>query len=304
MHRLYGLLYYAGLVLAVLVIVFLIFSALPADPARLMLGPNATEQAVISLRQELGLDRPLATRFASYVADLARLELGTSFVTRRPVAPDVAVAAGATLTYVVWALLLALLYSLATSALAYFTGESVRRLVQAMNSVCTSIPSLIVALAVGLVILGFNVLAFIGSGYKRSVVLAASALAVYPACTLSQILIEECVSVREKQYVVAARSAGFSETRVYWTVVFRNALLPWLAQLSNVAASLVAGSVIIEVVFSLPGLGRLILQSVLRADFPMVQGVVLVTSISFLVLNFAAELLYARLFPQSHDLRR
>ena len=301
MRPVHALFYHAGLVLALLVIVFLIFSALPSDPARLILGPNASEQAVSALRQELGLDRPLDRRFTAYLTDLARLDLGTSFVTRRPVAPDVVVAARSTFTYVGWALLLALLYSLATSTHAYFAGERIRRLVQATNSALTSVPALIVALGVGLLFLGFNLLAFVKAGDVRNVVLASLALAVYPACTLSQILIEECESVRREQYVVAARSAGYGEQRLYWKVVFRHALLPWMAQLSNVAASLVAGSVIIEVVFSLPGLGRLILQSVLRVDFPMIQGVVLVTSLSFLALNFAAETLYARLFPQSDD---
>jgi len=291
-------LYNAGLVFTLLVLVFLIFSALPSDPARLILGMNASDQAVAALRRELNLNSPLYERFWIYLSDLAQLDFGTSFVTRRPVAPDVLTAAGATFTYVGWALLYAMVYSLITAVLAYFRGTRARVVIYSINSLFTSVPSLIVAIGIGLLFLGFNVLSFVESSSLENMLLASIALAVYPACTLSQILIEESDVVKKKQYVTAARSAGFSEQRIYWMVVLRNALLPWLAQLSNVAASLVAGSVIVEVVFSLPGLGRLVLQSVLRQDFPMIQGVVLVTSISFLLLNFATEQVYLWLFPQ------
>ena len=294
-------LYNAGLIFTLLLLVFLIFSALPSDPARLILGVNASEEAVDALRRELNLDRPLYERFGIYLSDLAQLEFGTSFVTRRPVAPAILTAAGATFTYVGWALLYGVLYSLITAVLAYFGHRRTRSVVQAINNSFTSVPSLIVALGIGLFFLGFNVLGFVESSDLRNMLLASTALAVYPACTLSQILIEESDAVRRKQYVTVARSAGFSERRIFGAVVLRNALLPWLAQLSNVAAALVAGSVIVEVVFSLPGLGRLVLQSVLRQDFPMIQGVVLVTSISFLLLNFVTEQVYLRLFPHSDE---
>src|SRR2546428_175673 len=99
-----ALLYRTGLLAFALVLVFLLFSALPSDPARSMLGVNATEEAVATLRRELGLDRPLSQQFSLYVSNLVRLELGQSYVTRRPVAPDIRAAVGATLTYVALAL--------------------------------------------------------------------------------------------------------------------------------------------------------------------------------------------------------
>lgn len=295
-----ALLYRAGLLAFVLVLIFLLFSALPSDPARLMLGINASEEAVVLLRRELGLDQSLFQQFSTYVSNLAKLELGQSYVTRRPVAPDIWAAFGATLTYVALALQASVIYSALSAVVAYFRGSRVRRVIHGINSAFTSVPSLVVAIGLGVLVLALDLLAFIESADLRNTLTAALVLSVYPSCTLSQILIEESTRVRAAQYVTAGRSFGFSESRVFATFVMRNASLPWLAQLSNVAASLLAGSIVVEVVFSLPGIGRLLVQSVLRSDFPMMQGIVIVTSVTFLVLDFVAERLYRRLFPAQH----
>jgi len=265
-----------------------------------MLGVNATEEAVATLRRELGLDRPLTQRFSTYVSTLVRLELGQSYVTRRPVAPEIGAAFSATLTYVALALLASIAYSVFSTAVAYFGGSPVRRVIHGINGALTSVPSLVVAIGLGVLALGVNLLGFIGSADLRSTLTGALVLSVYPSCTLSQILIEETTRVRASPFVTAARSFGFSEARLFGAFVMRNASLPWLAQLSNVAASLVAGSIVVEVVFSLPGIGRLLVQSVLRGDFPMMQGIVIVTSITFLMLDFVAEQVYRRLFPAPH----
>lgn len=290
-------LYNAGLIAFVLVLVFLLFSALPADPARLMLGTNASQQAVTELREELGLNHSLSTRFVQYLENVVTLSFGNSYVTRRPVAPDLFSAFKATLTYVGSALLISVVYSLLSTFLAYFGGKWPRRSIRVINSFFTSIPSLVVAIALGVLFLSTNALAFVEPVSLRNVLTAALVLSVYPGCTLSQILIEESLEVRQAQYVTMGRSLGYSETRIFLSYVLRNAILPWLAQFSNIAASMVAGSIVVEVVFSLPGLGRLIIQSVLRSDFPMMQGIVLVTSISFLVIDFVMERVYHYLFP-------
>lgn len=290
-------LYNAGLIAFLLVLVFLLFSALPADPARLMLGTNASQEAVTALRKELGLDKSLTTRFVQYLENVVTLSFGNSYVTRRPVAPDLFSAFRATLTYVGLALLISVIYSLLSTCIAYFGGKWPRRVIQAVNSFFTSIPSLVVAIALGVLFLSTNALAFVEPVSLRNVLTAAIVLSVYPGCTLSQILIEESLDVRRAQYVTMGRSLGYSEIQIFLSYVLRNAILPWLAQFSNVAASMVAGSIVVEVVFSLPGLGRLIIQSVLRSDFPMMQGIVLVTSISFLIIDFVMEQAYQYLFP-------
>lgn len=292
-----SLAYYLTLILGVLVLIFLLFSALPSDPARLMLGIHATEEAVERLRIELGLDKPLTTQLLSYFTNLVKLDLGISYVSRRPVAPDVFNAFKATISYAALALLISIVYSILTFVLVYFGKSKFRLFFTMINSALTSMPSLVIAIIVGVIILKINMFYFIDSITLRNLFTAAIVLSIYPACSLSQILINEGSLIQSKHFVTAGKSYGFSEFRIFRTYVLRNALLPWLAQLSNVAAMIVAGAIVVEIVFSLPGLGRLILQSVLRNDYPMIQGVVLVTSISFILLNLFMEIIYKKMFP-------
>jgi peptide/nickel transport system permease protein len=282
-----------SLVFFVLVLVFALFSILPADPVRSLLGPHTTEAAVGALRQEFGLDQPLHVRFVAYLKGVVTMDFGRSFVTRRPVAPDVAVAFRNTLVYVSGALLLACLYSVLSSFVVTLRPPGSLRVVEALNGIFTSVPSLVVAVGIGVALLLTGLPPFVPVEYHRTVA-ASVALAIYPACTLSQILIHQMARLRHSTHVRAIRSFGYSELRLFCRTLLPGALPPWLAQLSNVAASLVAGSIVVEVVFSLPGLGRLVLQSVLRSDLPMIQAVVLMTAVSFLLLDGCMELVYRR----------
>jgi peptide/nickel transport system permease protein len=137
---------------------------------------------------------------------------------------------------------------------------------------------------------------FIAQTDLRNLIMASAALAVYPSCSLAEIAILESGAVARQPCVTAARSFGFSGMRIFWSYIFRTSVLPWFGHLTNVAASLVTGSIVVEVVFSLPGLGRLVIQSVLRSDFPMMQAVVITGVMSFLVINFATEQAVARFF--------
>lgn len=291
------LLYQGSLIFGVIAIVFLLFSVLPSDPARLMLGVNASEEAVALLRHELGLDRPSYKQFFSYLGNLGRLDLGNSYVTRRPVANDILDGFLATSSYVILALCLSITLSIVAGTLGFFSPWVTSRLIQPINSLLTSIPSLVIAIFVGVTFLYTNMFFFIDLASIRNTLSAAIALAVYPGCSLSQILVNEISMTLRKQYTTAATSFGTSRGRLFINYVLRNSLLPWMAQLSNVIASLVTGSIVIELVFSLPGLGRIIAQSVLSHDYPMIQGVVIVTSLTFLFLNAAMEYLYRLFFP-------
>jgi peptide/nickel transport system permease protein len=296
-HRRWGrsLMYHLGLCLFLLLLVFILFSALPTDPVRLILGVNTTEAAVDALRHELGLDRPLYRQFFDFLTDLINGDL-TSFVTRRPVFPDIFIAYLATLSYSAIALVISI--ALSTGALyLVFRNPGLKRSVLVLTSFFTSIPSLVIAVSFGIVFLKLQIFFFLDSLYLRNLLTAAFVLSIYPVCSLSQILIKEGEFISARRYVVAGRSYGMSKNRLFFGLILRNSLLPWLAQLSNIAATLIAGSIIVELVFSLPGLGRLIARSVLRHDYPMMQGVVLLTSFTFLSLNYLVERIYNRLFP-------
>ncbi|NLP09014.1 ABC transporter permease [bacterium] len=296
--RLGSVLHHLMLLLGLLILVFILFSGLPANPARSMLGLNASEEAVRALEQELGLDQPLQRQFLRYLNGLVHLDFGVSFVTRRPVHMDLFSAVWATLRYVSIALLVSLTASLALATLAHF-HRRLRRVIWLAAAVVTSLPNLVWALGLGLLILKCRLLIIIPSIQIRYVFMAALALSLYPVATLSQILISEDRRINRQLFILAGRSIGLGESRLFFTRVLPQALSAWLAQLSNISASLLAGSVFIEIIFSIPGLGHLVAQSVLRQDYPMIQAILIVCFFGFILLNWALERLYGYLYPGS-----
>ncbi len=293
-----GLLRHLLLFLGLLTCTFLLFSVVPVDPARSMLGMNADQAAVDALRHDLGLDQPLWQQFFRYFSGLLKLDFGVSFVTRRPVTMDLLEACRATGRYVLLALLFSQLVSLLAAYWAFFHRRFAQLAWSAAN-VITGLPGLLWALAMGLVLLGSNFLVGIASLEQRYILTAALALSVHPIAALTQILITECRRVRGQKYVTAAISFGYTEHQLFFKHILINALLPWLTQLANVAAALLAGSIFIEIIFSIPGLGHLVVQSVLRRDFPMIQAVLAVCFFGFILLNLLIEKLYRILAPQS-----
>lgn len=278
----------------ILILTFFLFTAFPADPVRTMLGINASEDAVQSLRQELGINNPLYIRFIDYIKNLFSLNFGTSYTTRRAVGPDLFNAFLSTQVYIGLALMLSICYSVLSVFIMYFGKSTIEKLINGFNSFMTSLPALVLAIIFGIFFLKFNIFNFIENINLRYSIIAASVLSIYPSCSLSQILNNEFKIVRTKQYILASSSFGYKRNKLFF-IIFRNSFLPWLSQLSNIIAVLLSGSIIIEYVFSLPGMGRLIFQSIQRSDFPMLQAIVLVTSITFIFINILIEKLYDHL---------
>jgi len=291
MHFLRPLIENIVLLFIIIVSAFFLFTALPADPVRSMLGVNVSEEVVRSLRSEFGLDQPLWVQFKVYLSRLLSLDLGTSFVTRRPVSADVFPSLGASFIYAGFALLIALAYSILSTFISWMSRPVIARSLQAVHATLVSIPGLIIAVAIGIVFFHFDIFGFIDDIRTRQIVTAAIVLSVYPSAVLSQILSQQFREVAKQPFTLSSRSFGFSRTQLF-RIVFKSSYLPWLAQLSNIAAALLAGSIVVEFVFSLPGLGRLVQQSVIRSDYPMLQGIVLATSISYILFNLFMETLY------------
>jgi len=276
---------------------FLLFDLLPSDPIRVTLGPNATDEAVTRLRHELGYDRPLLSRLGIYMLGVARLDFGQSLVTRRPVVKDVLDAYVTTLMYVGLALSISIVGSITLLGLARIGGGRLQSLLLLLTRAVISLPSVVVAIGVGVAMLAVLDPAVSYLADTRTAVMAGLTLAVYPTLSLTEILVLEGEVTLRLPYVRAARSFGFTERYIFWAYVFRSAMLPWLAQLSNLAASLVTGSILVELIFSLSGLGRLVLQSVLRNDSPMMQSVVIVGVLTFLCVNSLTAIALRNLYP-------
>lgn len=287
-------LYNLVFVLLVIIGTFILFSVLPSDPVRLILGVNASEDAIISLKNQLGLNKPLINQLLDYIYGLFTLDFGISYVTRKSVGTDLVNSFISTQIYAVIALIISIFYSIATVLVSFFTNSKVKNTFQTINSLFTSIPGLLLAISIGILFLKLNILGFIQDITLRQIISASIVLSIYPSSVLSQTLNNEFFMIRNKQFINASVSYGYERFQIF-KIIFQNSYLPWLSQLSNIAASLIAGSIFVEYVFSLPGIGRLIYQSIIRHDYPMIQGIVILTTFSYLLFNFLIELLYNKL---------
>lgn len=288
-------LYYGSLQVGLVVVTFLLFFSIPSDPARLILGANASEQEVAVLRHELGLDAPLATQFAGYTQRVARLDFGHSYIDDRPVAPEVTQRLRVSLVLILITLGIALTYAMAVTGVEYLYGLRVGRY---LDFAWVSAPTMFSAVAIGLIsVKYYPYTAFSGRFASASDWLAlippAFALALYPMAVLSRILRTEMRRLRNVLFIVAARATGYSERRIFWTFALRNAVQPVLSTLSTLIPLLFTGAFVVEVVFSIPGVGSLLLKSVINRDFPMLQAVVILNG--FVVL--AAHLLVETIAP-------
>lgn len=269
-----------GLIMFVLTTVFLVFSVLPSDPIRNALGVNASEEAVASLRRELGYDRPLAERYARYVAGAVQLDFGRSVQTRQPVRPMVVEALAVTARNGALALGISAAVSLALTAITFLTNRRMERGVVLVCRVLTSVPSLIVAIVVGVV--AYSLLGGFAEGGVRATLGIIAAIAVYPTCSLTEIGVSEAARVQQASFVAASRSFGMSEPSVFVRCILPVILTSWMGQVSNLAASMIVSATVFEVVFSLPGLGNLLARAVIQNDLPVMQGIAITIILTFL----------------------
>lgn len=298
----------AGTVLVVGTIVFLVFQVVPGDPAQVMLGIEAAPGALAALRAELGLDRPVPTRYLDWLRSLMRGDLGHSLAYRRPVLDLVMERLPVTLPLALLAMTLTALGSLFLGVTAAVNRGRVADLtVLALTQLGLAVPSfwlgmlLIIAFALLWPVLpagGFP-------GWERGVgpglahlVLPALALAAARVAIMSRLVRGSLLDVLSRDFVRTARSKGLTERRVVYGHALRNAFIPPLTMLGLQLGALLAGSIVVEQVFALPGVGRLLLHAISCRDLPLVQGTVLFMAVAVVTVNFGVDLLYLKLDPR------
>lgn len=296
MSRIVGrLVYLFSLWVAVATATFLLFHALPSDPARTMLGANASEEQVAAVRSSLGLDRPVAIQFATYVSRAVVLDFGQSFVDRRPVATEVGkrLALSAVLGGMAAAFVVAYLALSAVVTCRYgwsWVGELT-------DFICVSLPNLFAGVIVALAAIEYYPFTRF-SGVLDTIsdwlylVPPALVLALYPMGILGRIMRSQIQIIRASSYVRTARALGLSDRYVLYRHILRNAFIPLLAAFSNQLPLLLTSTFIVELVFSVPGIGTLLLRSVLERDLPMLEGIVIATSLAVLGMSLVFELIY------------
>lgn len=294
--------------LAASVVIFAVQGVLPGNAAQVMLGESATPEALLALTRQLGLDQPVPVRYGRWVRGLVSGDLGNSVAYDTPIAGLIAERLAVTAPLALMAMVLTAAIAIALGLYAASHHNQPGDLgVMVVSQVGIAIPNFWFAI---LLILVFAVKLrwFSAGGFPgweddpweavKALVLPAVALAVVQAAILARITRSAVLDVLREDFVRTARAKGLSRRQVLWRHVLRNAFVPVLTVMGLQFANLLTGTVVVENVFALPGLGRLIFQAIANRDMAVVQDVVMLLAASVILINFIVDVLYAVIDPR------
>lgn len=290
------------------VVIFCVIEIIPGDPASYMMGLNVSEEAVAAVRAELGLDRPAWVRYLTWVTGMIQGEFGTSYTYRVPVAELISDRLWISLPLTVYALIL-------STAIAFPAGiiAAARRGgpadigVMGVTQLGVAIPNFWFAMLL-VIVFAVTLRWFSAGGFPgwdegfwlsvKSLTLPAIALALPQASILARVMRSSLLDTLDEDFVRTARAKGLTRRQALWRHGLRNALIPVLTIIGLQFSFLLAGSIIIEQVFFLPGLGRLIFQAISSRDLIVVESVVMLLVFAVIVVNFLVDLAYALVDPR------
>lgn len=296
------------LVVSLLIVVlasFFVVHLVPGDPVRAALGPTAPVGLVENTRADLGLDKPLTDQFTDYVAGLVRGDLGTSIQTRQDVSDVIASRFPTTLTLAALGFVVALAGALPLGMAAALVARSARG--RSANSAISGGLGVLIAvpdflLSVGLIAVlsvWLGIFPPAGWGDARSVVLPVLGLALGPMAYLARIVQVEMIKVLDSTYMATARAKRLPQRVVLFRHALPNIVTATLTVGGLLLSGLTAGTVVIETVFAVPGMGNTLISAVQTKDYPMIQGVVLVFALMVLAVNLVVDLILITVDPRT-----
>ena len=294
--------------LIVAVVVFSITYLTPGDPARVILGADATETEVIELQEKMGLNDSPIEQFTRWFGNLLQGDLGDSYFMNKSVMAAFADHFMPTLSLALMAQLIAILIALPLGIFAAVRrGSILDQTVMGISLIGISVPSFLLALILVLIfsvnlgllpVAGYQPLTAGLDMHLRYLLMPAVALGAMQAALITRMTRSAMLEVFNNNYIKTAHSKGVKEKKVLFKHALRNAALPILTVIGQTFGVLITGAAVVETVFNIPGIGQLIINSVERRDFPVIQGVVLLISITYVLLNLIIDLLYGVLDPR------
>ncbi|MFC5499689.1 ABC transporter permease [Caenimonas terrae] len=292
----------------VAVLVFILTRAAPGDPVAVLLGDQATAQDIARVQKVYGLDKPLPVQFGLWLKELAHGNLGESIFLQRPVTQALWERAEPTTLLSLMAIGIAALIGVPCGiASAVYRGKAVDQLATGFAMLGASVPSFwfgLVLMEIFAVSLGwFPVSGYGGPGASLAerlhcLVLPAVVLGVLNSALIIRFTRASMLDVLGEDYVRTARAKGLAESRVVLKHALRNALVPIVTVLGLTVALMIGGAVVTETVFGLPGVGSLVVSAVVRRDYPVIQGALLVVAVIYVVINFLIDMLYTLVDPR------
>lgn len=289
-------------------VIFLVMEVVPGDPASFMMGINADPAAVAALREQLGLNEPLPLRYLGWVAGLLQGDFGVSYTYRVPVSELIAERVMISLPLTLYALALSTLIAFPAGILAAARRNSATDLsVMGATQLGVAIPNFWFAMILVLVF-AINLRWFSAGGFPgwdagilaamKSLTLPAIALALPQASILARVMRSSLIDTLDEDFMRTARAKGLSRSQALRRHALRNALIPVLTIIGLQFSFLLAGGIIIENVFYLPGLGRLVFQAITQRDLIVVRSVVILLVFAVIVVTFLVDLAYAAADPR------
>lgn len=289
------------------IVIFAVIEVIPGDPAAFMLGVNARPDTIAALRAEMGLDQPLITRYLDWVTGLLRGDFGQSWTYKTAVSELIADRIWVSLPLAIYALILSTLIAFPAGIYAASRrGGAGDITIMGATQLGVAIPNFWFAMILVL-IFAINLRWFSAGGFPgwdnpfqalKSLTLPAIALALPQAAILARVMRSSLLDMLGEDFIRTARAKGLSRRQALWKHAVRNALIPVLTIIGLQFSFLLAGGIIIEQIFFLPGLGRLIFQSISARDLIVVESVVMLLVFTVIMVNFLVDLAYAAVDPR------
>jgi ABC-type dipeptide/oligopeptide/nickel transport system permease component len=293
--------------LAVFTIIFLIVRVAPGDPATAALGDAASEEAVAALRERMGLNEPLWKQYLTFLSDLVQGDLGRSLITQQPARSQISFVLPYTLELTICAILIGLALGVPIGTLtAVRRNQPTDYVGRVVSLIGLSLPAFYLAiLMMYLLSVRLKWLPAVGDpGFEDPVrnlkylIMPALTLGLIETAYIARMTRSVMIGILSDDYVRTARAKGLAEKAVIFRHALRNALVPILTVVGLTFAALMGGAVVTETVFSIPGIGQLVVQSVLRRDYPVIQGVTLIVAVSYVFINLLVDVLYLVVDPR------
>lgn len=290
------------------VLVFTLVHLTPGDPAAVILGPDATAEDVQRLRDELGLNEPFFVQFFNWFTDVLQGDLGRSLFLDMPVSTALLQRAEPTLLLTTYALVISVAIGIPVGVLSAIKRNSLLDRIAMIGSISgVAVPNFV--LGILLILLFAVTLGWLPSGrytnigedpiaHFQHMIMPAFSLGFSSSAILARLVRSSMLDVLGEDYVRTARAKGVAGRHVITRHALRNALIPAVTVIGYSLATLLGGAVVTETVFTLPGMGRLVVQSVSRRDFPVIQGAVMLIAVGYMLANLLVDILYVYIDPR------
>lgn len=291
------------------IFIFSIIHLTPGNPARIVLGADASQEEVDALTESLGLNAPLVKQYVSWVVNAFHGDLGISYSRNGSVVKEIKNSMEPTITLAVWAQVFTVVLAIPLGVFAARKKGKVQdSAVIAFSLLGISIPSFLLSLLLA-ILFGVKLKWLPIAGYKsisesgfiahiRYIVLPVISLSLMQAAMLARMTRASMIDVIHNDYIKTAKAKGLKESIILYKHALKNALVPILTTIGQTFASLLSGAAVVETVFNIPGIGQLIVNSVSKRDYPVIQGIVLIISLIYIGINLVIDALYGMIDPR------